>query len=96
VVLGVLDALDAGASIKLCSEEFVGLHKSVEFVGQVGVLGLQDLSMSLESFLLIQVIFLLSLALMVHSALAVNISLRHEECFLKTLQVHLRISDFMA
>lgn len=95
VVLGVLDALDAGASVQLCPEELVSLHKSVEFAGQVGVLGLQDFSMSLKLILLIQVIFLLSLGLLVHSALAVNISLGHEQCFLETLQVLLRISYFM-
>lgn len=35
MVLVVLDALDAGTSVQLCSKEFVCLHKSVEFVGQV-------------------------------------------------------------
>ena len=95
VVLVVLHTLDTGASIELSSKQLIRLHKSVELYCQVGVLCLKNLSMSFKSIFLIQTVLLLPGVLMIDSSLALYISPRHEQLFLKTFQVDLKVSYFM-
>ena len=95
VVLGVLHALDAAASIELSSEEFICLHESVELYCQVWVLCLEHLSVSFKSILLMKTVFLLPRVLVIDDSLALDIFPRHVQLLLKCLQVNLRVSNFV-
>lgn len=91
VVLVVLEALNARASIQLRSQQFIRLHKSVQLRSQISILTLENPGVAFQGLSLIKAVILHAQILTLHRFLAINVSPGRIEMLLKCLQISIRV-----
>lgn len=96
VAVLVLNAVYSRASIQLRAQQLVRLHESVQLLGQVTVLSLEDLRVSRKGLLLGAEVLLLSAVLPVLLSLAIHVTSSSKQGILKRLELALGVPDLVA
>lgn len=92
LVLG-LQVADATAAIELATKDLICLDETLKLAGQVSVLTLEALSVLLESFSLGEEVTVVSAALRLGHAEALNIASKREEHVLFLFEAELRVTN---